>query len=56
MCEKTLRDDVSNKTVRDMTGVEKIEEFMRARLRWFGKAKRMEDKRILVEKNFVVDT
>ena len=29
MCGKTLRDGISNQTIRDMTGVEKIEEFMR---------------------------
>ena len=34
---KTLRDGKSNKIIREMTSVEKIEEFLREkRLRWFG--------------------
>ena len=33
---KTLRNDISNEKIREMTGVEKIEEFLREqRLRWF---------------------
>ena len=27
--EKTLKDDNSNETIRDMTGVEKVEQFLR---------------------------
>ena len=31
ICARTLRDGVSNETIRVMTGVEKIEEFLRKR-------------------------
>ena len=46
ICKKTLGDGKSNHTIRDMTDVEKIEEFMRKRrLRWFEHVKRMDDER-----------
>ena len=46
MCEKTKKDDISNQTIRDMTGGEKIEEFIREqRLRWFGHVERINDER-----------
>ena len=36
ICGKTSRDDISNDTKREITGVEKIEEFFREqRLQWF---------------------
>ena len=57
MCGKSLRDDLSNQTICEMTGVEKIEEFMREqRLRWFGRVERMDNERTLVKaKNFLAD-
>ena len=40
ICGKTRRDGISNKTIRDMSGVEKIVEFLRKqRLWWFGYVK-----------------
>ena len=57
ICGKRLRDVISIQTIRDMTCVEKIEEFMREqRLRWFGHVERMDIERTPVNaKNFVVD-
>ena len=48
---------ISNETIREMTVVEKIEEFLREqRLRWFGCIERMDDKRALRKaKYFVFD-
>jgi hypothetical protein len=46
MCGKTLRDRVRSEGIREMTGVEKIEEFLRSqRLRWFGHVERMSEER-----------
>ena len=43
---KTLRDGISNKRIREMAGVEKIEEFLRVqRLRWLGHIERMDHER-----------
>ena len=37
ICGKTLRYGINNKTIRDVTGVEKIEEFLSGqKLQWFG--------------------
>ena len=57
ICEKTLRDGINNHTVRDMTCVENIEEFIRQQiLRWLGIVKKVDDKRAPVKaKNLVVD-
>ena len=54
---KTLRDGIDNETVREMTGVESINEFLREqRLRWFRHIEKMNDKRVPMKvKNFVVD-
>ena len=36
ICGKTLRDNISNETICEIRGVEKVEEFLREqRLRWF---------------------
>ena len=57
ICGNTLRYGMSNSTICDMTGVEKIEEFVREqRFGWFGHVKRINDERTPVKsKNFVVD-
>ena len=57
MCGRTLRESISNQTTCDMTGVEKIEEFISEhRLQWFGHVEKMDDKRTPVKiKIFVVD-
>ena len=45
ICGKTLN-NISNGTIREMTGVEKIEEFFREqRLRWFEHMEKMNDER-----------
>ena len=57
MCGKTLRDRVRSERIREMTGVEKIEEFLRSqRLRWFGHLERMSEERAPVKAmKFTVD-
>ena len=46
MCGKTLNDRISNVKIREMTAVEKIEEFIRGqRLRWLGHVERMDIER-----------
>ena len=46
ICGKTLKDDISNETIRDMTGVKKIKEFLREqRLRLFGHVERMDEEK-----------
>ena len=57
MCGKTFRDDISNETIPEMTGVEKIKKFLKEyRLQWFGHIKKINDKRALVKaKSFVVN-
>ena len=53
ICGKTLRGDVSNETIRKMTGVEKIEEFLREQsLRWFGQIEKIGDERAPVKAKF----
>jgi len=50
MCGKTLKDRVRSEKIREMTGVEKIEEFLRdQRLRWFGHVERMSEERAPVK-------
>ena len=53
---KTLGDGISNQPMRDMTGVKKIEEFMREqRLRWFWYVELWTMKKLLQkQKNLVV--
>ena len=42
ICGKIVRDGTSNHTIRDATGVDKVEEFMRQqKLRWLEYVKRM---------------
>ena len=55
ICGKTLKDGISNDRIREMTGVEKIEKFLREqRLRWFGHREKMDDERAPVKvKSFV---
>ena len=48
ICSKTQRESSSNMTNREMTDVEKIEEFLsEQRLRWFRHMERMDDEKIL---------
>ena len=55
MCGKTLRDDISNGTIREMTGVEKIEKYLREqRLRWFEHMEKMDDERAPVKAKIFV--
>ena len=43
LCGKTLEDNVSNYKIREMTGVESIDEFLREqRLQWLGRVERMD--------------
>ena len=57
ICGKTLRDDRSNEIICKMTGVEKIEEFLREqRLRWLEHMENIDDERApLKTKSFVVN-
>ena len=60
ICEEAIRDKdgISNETIRDMTGIEKIEEFLREqRLRSFGHIERMDEKRapVKAKKKFVLN-
>ena len=57
ICGKALRDDISSEKIREMTGVEKIEEFLREqRLRWFEHMEKIDDERAPVKaKTFVVN-
>ena len=46
ICGKTLKDKMNNEKIREMTGVVRLEEFLREkRLRWFGHVERMDEKR-----------
>ena len=46
ICEKTLKDKINNEKIREMTGVVRLEEFLREkRLRWLGHVERMDEKR-----------
>ena len=57
ICGKTLKDGISNKTIREITSVEKIEGFFREeRHQWFEHIEKMEDERAPVKaKSFVVN-
>ena len=57
ICGKTLRDSISNETICEMIGVEKIQEFLREeRLHWFRHLEKVDGERALVKaNNFVVD-
>ena len=44
ICGKTLKDKTNNEQIREVTGVERLEEFLRKqRLRWLGHVKRMDE-------------
>ena len=44
ICGKTLKDKMNNEKIREMTGVVKLEEFLREkRLRWLGHVERMDE-------------
>ena len=46
ICGKTLNDKMNNEKIREMTGVVRLEEFLRKkRLRWLGHAERMDEER-----------
>ena len=46
ICGKTLKDKMSNEKIREMTGVVRLEEFLREkRLRWLGHVERMDEGR-----------
>ena len=57
ICGKTLRDDISNETIREITGGEKIEEFLREQmLRWLEHMEKIDDERAPVKaKMFAVN-
>ena len=47
--EKTLKDKMNNEKIREMTGVARLEEFLREkRLRWLGHVEKMDEERGLV--------
>ena len=46
ICEKTLKDKINKEKIREMTGVERLEEFLREqRSRWLGHVKEMDEER-----------
>ena len=46
ICGKTLKDKINNEKIRDMTGVVRLEEFLREKkLRWLGHVERMDEER-----------
>ena len=46
ICGNTLKDEMNNEKIREMTGVVRLEEFLREkRLRWLGHVDRMDEKR-----------
>ena len=50
ICVRTLEDGISNDTIRDMTCMKKIEEFLRKKtLQWFGHVKKMDDEKAPVK-------
>ena len=57
ICGKTLKDKINNETIREMIGMEKIEEFLRKlKLRWFEHMEKIDDERAPVKaKIFVVN-
>ena len=50
LCGKTLKDKMNNEKIREMTGVVRLEEFLREKkLRWLGHVERMDEERGLVK-------
>ena len=50
MCGKTLKDKMNNEKILEITGVVRLEEFLREkRLQWLGHVERMDEKRGLVK-------
>ena len=46
ICGKTLKDKINNEKIREMTGVVRLEEFLREkRLRWLGHVERMDEEK-----------
>ena len=46
ICGKTLKDEMNNEKIREMTGVVRLEEFLREkRLRWLGHVVKMDEER-----------
>ena len=46
ICGKTLKDKMNNEKIHEMTGVVRLEEFLREkRLRWLGHVERMDEER-----------
>ena len=46
ICGKTLKDKMNNEKIREMTGVVRLEEFLREqKLRWLGHVERMDEER-----------
>ena len=46
ICGKTLKDKMNNEKIREMTGVVRLEQFLREkRLRWLGHVERMDEER-----------
>ena len=46
ICGKTLKNKIDNENIREMAGVERLEEFLREqRLRWLGHVERMDEER-----------
>ena len=45
---KTRRDRIRNKIIRDIVGVQSVQEYVeKSQLRWYGHVNRMDDKRIV---------
>ena len=52
---RMMKNRVRSERIREMTGVEKIEEFLRSqRLRWFGRVERVTEERVPVMKMKIV--
>ena len=46
ICGNTLKDEINNKKICEMTGVERLEEFLREqRLRWLGQVEKKDEER-----------
>ena len=46
ICKKTLKDKIKNEKICEITGVKRLEEFLRQqRFRWIGRVERMDEER-----------